>query len=406
MRQILLHGVRAALVAVPLSFPAAAQDWPHWRGPNFDGSTRAAGLPAEFDRENGVRWRAPLPGPGAGTPIVLGDRVFLPSLDVEHETLVALCLDRRTGEVEWSRTVGGDYLPEGAGKLRLHQRSNYASPSPVTDGEVVVFFYGSGDLAAFALDGEPLWSRNLQRDLGDFAFQWTFSASPTLFEGRLYLPVLQRNEPANGYGKPGAESFLLQLDPRTGETLVRHVRPSDARMESLESYATMIPFVAEDGRKELLVVGGDVVTGHDPETLKELWRWGTWNEGHREIWWRVVPSPVVGDGVVLVCAPKRAPVFAVRLGGEGDLGEDGLVWKSEGKRNPVSSDVPTPLFLDGAFFVLSDVRSALSRVDPATGEVAWTTELPGRALWRASPTGADGRVYCLDHAGTLVEIGR
>lgn len=394
----------AALAMLTFPLSAAAQDWPHWRGPYLDGSTRVAGLSIDFDAETRVRWRTPLPGPGAGTPIVLGDRVFVTSLDLENESRVAICLDRATGEEDWRRTIADVYLPEGAGKLKLHDRSNYASPSPVTDGEVVVFFYGSGDLAAFSLVGEPRWSHNLQQEYGDFAFQWTFSASPTLFEGRLYLPVLQRDQPANGYGKEGSESFLLALDPKTGETLARHVRPSDARMESLESYATMIPYVGEGGRKELLVVGGDVITGHDPLSLEELWRWGTWNEGHREMWWRVVPSPVVGGGVVLVCAPKRAPVYAVRLGGDGGLDEGGLVWKSEGKRNPVSSDVPTPLFLDGAFYVLSDVRGALSKVDPATGAVDWTVEMPGRSLWRASPTGADGKIFCMNHAGTVAVI--
>ena len=383
---------------------AVGQDWPHWRGPNFDGSSPVTGLPDTFDQDTNVRWKVELPGPGAGTPIVLGDRVFLSSLDLDEEALVAFALDRATGEQLWRREVGGEYVPEGSGKLVLHNRSNYASPSPVTDGEVVVFFFGAGDLAAFDPDGEPLWQRNLQVDFGDFAFQWTFSATPTLLDGRLHLAILQRNEPANGRGKTGGVSFLLALDTKTGETIHRHVRPSDARMESLESYATMIPRARADGRTELLVIGGDVITGHDPESGEELWRWGTWNDGHREMWWRVVPSPVVGGGVALVCAPKRAPVYAVKLDGEGDLGEEGLAWKSEGKRNPVSSDVPTPLFFDGAFFVLSDVRGALSRVDPATGEVAWSTEMPGRSLWRASPTGVEGKIYCMNHAGEVAVI--
>ena len=56
---------------------------------------------------------------------------------------------------------------------------------------------------------------------------------------------------------------------------------------------------------------------HDPKTGKELWRWGTWNPGHKEQWWRLVPSPVVGDDIALVCAPKKAPVFAIKLDQKG-----------------------------------------------------------------------------------------
>ena len=186
--------------------------------------------------------------------------------------------------------------------------------------------------------------------------------------------------------------------------MFRHVRPSPAQVESLESYTTMIPYVGADGREELLLVGGDVLTGHDPESGAELWRWGTWNEGHRERFWRLVPSVVVGDGVALVCAPKRAPVYAVRLGGSGDQPDEAMVWKSGGRPNLVSSDVPTPAFHDGSFFVLSDVRSAISRVRAKDGEVLWSTAMPKDHLWRASPTVADGRVWCIDHNGLVIVL--
>ena len=374
---------------------AAGQDWPNWRGPRHDGSSDASGLVARFDRETNVRWRAELPGPGASTPVIVGDRIFLTAVDEELNGLVALCFDRTSGEERWRRVAR-----EGE-PTQIHRRSNFASPSAACDGERVVFFFGNGDLVCYSVDGEERWRRNLQEDYGDFAFQWTFSATPTLYGGRLFLPVLQRDEPASGRGREDAESFLLGMDPDTGETIFRHVRPSDAQKESLESYATAIPYVGESGREELIVIGGDVITGHSPDDGEELWRWGTWNPGHSEIWWRVVPSPVVGAGVALVCAPKRAPVYAVKLGGEGNLGDDGLAWQSEGRPNPVSSDVPTPLFYRDHFYVLSDVRQALTKVDPRTGENVWTVDMPKRALWRASPTGADGRIWCLDHGGTV-----
>ena len=398
-----LHLACLSLALTPLSL---GQDWPNWRGPRHDGSSEVEGLPRKIGAEKGLRWRTELPGPGASTPIVIGERVFLTAVDHESDTLLALCLNATSGEVTWQKSVGSGYQPgDDAGEAtRIHNRSDYASPSAVCDGERVVFFFGNGDLVCLDLEGEPVWSQNLQEVYGDFAFQWTFSASPSLWDGRLTIPILQRDEPANGLGKQGGESFLLGLDAKTGKELYRHVRPSDAVKESLESYATPIPYVGEDGRKELLVIGGDVISGHDPATGKELWRWGTWNPGHREVWWRVVPSAVVGGGVALVCAPKKAPVFAVPLGGEGALPQEGIAWKSEGRPNPVSSDVPTPLYYQDQFFVLSDVQSCLSRVDPTTGEVAWTCELPKRDRWRGSPTGADGLVWCVDHGALLVGV--
>ncbi len=401
----MLRAPIALLTSMLLAAPAAAQDWMQWRGPSHNGAAEAKGLPTDFGQDKHVLWSADMAGPGAGTPIVLGERIFVTSIDEERDKLVALCLDRQSGRVLWQHDAGSGYVAgDSTSKTVLHDRSNYASPSPVTDGERVVFFYGNGDLVAYDLDGTEQWRRNLQKDHGDFTFQWTFSASPTLWEGRLYLQILQRNEPVHGRGKAGNPSFLLALDPATGKTLTRVERPSSANKESLESYATPTPYVGEDGRKELLIVGGDVITGHDPETLAELWRWGTWNDDHREIWWRLVPSPVVGAGVVLVCAPKRAPVYAVKLGGKGELSLDAVVWQSEGRPNPVSSDVPTPLFYDGSFYVLSDVREALSKLDPKTGDVAWTIDMPGKHRWRASPTGADGKVWCMNHAGEIVIV--
>ena len=194
------------LLAVPLL--AGPQDWANWRGPNHDGSTAAEGLPIEFGPEKQVRWATSMPGPGASTPIVVGDRIFLTSVDRERERLVAMCLDRKTGAVSWSRDAGSGYRPDGRGtRIAGGSRATYASPSAATDGERVLFFFGNGDLVAYDLAGEELWRRNVQKEYGNFAFNWTFSASPTFFEGLFHLPVLQRNEPIRRVLSPCLHRF-------------------------------------------------------------------------------------------------------------------------------------------------------------------------------------------------------
>ncbi len=384
-------------IAVALSLPLAAANWPHWRGPDYTGASTATNLPARFSPTENVRWAADLPGPAASTPVVWGNRVFVSSTDAEAGRLVALALDRRTGRELWRHPVA-----EGMARDRL---SNYASPSPVTDGQRVIYLYGQGTLAAFDLEGRELWTRSLARDYGEFAFLWTYGASPLLHDGRLYVQVLQRDKPVQGRGRPGPdgsiESYLLALDPATGRELWRHVRPCDAVEESRESYASPVPFT-HAGRTEILVAGGDCLTGHDPATGRELWRWGTWNP--RKIpHWRLVPSPVGGDGVILACAPKQDPVYAVAAGGVGTLPDAAVLWKSDQVRE-VTSDVPTPLFYQGDFFVLSDLRKSLARVEPRTGKVKWLIPTPGNAKYEASPTGADGRVYLLNFRGEVVVV--
>jgi outer membrane protein assembly factor BamB len=373
-------------LATAFAVPAAASNWANWRGPNYNGSTDATNLPATFSPNKNVVWVRNMPGPSAATPIIWGDKVFISSTGGGE--LLAMCLDRKTGRELWRKTVGAGF--------RRDNRSNYASPSPVTNGEVVVFFYGTGDLVTYDLDGKELWRKKIEN--GKFSFQWTFSSTPALLGGKIYLQVLQRNTRA-GKGS-GGDSYLLAMDAKTGKQLFRHLRPSKAKAESLEAFSTPIPYEA-NGRKELVVVGGDCLSGHNLDTGEEYWRWGTWNPG-RIGHWRLVPSPVVGGGVVLASAPKKAPIHAVRAGLTGaHQGKNGLGWTGGDK---ITSDVPTPLFYKGSFYVLSDLKECLSKVDPRTGNAAWTTPLPDGRLWRASPTGADGKIWIMNYAGLVVIV--
>ncbi len=107
--------------------------------------------------------------------------------------------------------------------------------------------------------------------------------------------------------------------------------------------------------------------------------------------------------MILACAPKQDPVYAVAAGGVGTLPDAAVLWKSDQVRE-VTSDVPTPLFYQGDFFVLSDLRKSLARVEPRTGKVKWLIPTPGNAKYEASPTGADGRVYLLNFRGEVVVV--
>lgn len=379
--------------SIALSASASAAHWPQWRGPHFNGSSDEQNLPVKWSKTDNLAWSVDLPGPSAATPIIWEDRVFVSSTDLSTKSLQAICLDRKTGRILWQHKTGEI--------MQRDNRSTFASPSPATDGKLVVFFYGNGELVAFDLAGKKLWSRNIQKDYGDFAFLWTFSSTPVLHAGKLYLQVLQRDVPVSGRGRSDApnDPYLLAMDPATGKTLWREVRPSQAVAESREAFTTPIPYEF-NGRKQLLVAGGDDLTAHDLETGKELWRWGTWNPsriGH----WRLVPSPVAGNGIVLACAPKGDPIYAIKADGSGTLDDSAIAWKSETQRT-LSSDVPTPAFYKGDFIVLGDMRKTLLRVDPKTGSIKWSLELPGRKKLESSPTVADGKIYFMDFEGDVV----
>jgi outer membrane protein assembly factor BamB len=374
---------------------ACGSDWSNWRGPYYNGSTDEKNLPSSWSQTEGIAWSADLPGCSAATPIIKDDKVFLSGVDADRDMLIAMCFDRTNGKQLWQHDIA-----KGIGRDR---RSTYAAGSAVTDGKLVVFLYGSGDLACFDVGGKRKWGRNIQKDYGDFAFLWTYGCSPALVDGRLYVQVLQRDVPVRGRGLIDRknESYLLAVNPETGKTLWRHIRPSKARAESFEAFSTPIPF-SYKGRGELLIAGGDALTGHDLKTGKELWRWETYNP-RRIPSWRLVPSPVAGGGVILVCAPKNAPVYAIKAGGTGELKDSDIAWVSEDVLE-VTSDVPAPAFYEGDFYVLSDLRKSLSRVEPKTGKVKWMIRTPGDSKYEASPLAADGKIYIINHSGDAAII--
>lgn len=378
-----------ASIMIVLPGSLLAENWPNWRGPYYNGSANANHLPMEFTNSKNVLWKTPMPGASAATPIVWENRIFVSSVDERTSELVSMAIDRTNGEIVWQKPVGHAF-----GEQRRH---NESSPSAVTDGRHVYFLYGTGDLICFDMDGNRQWSRNLQNDHESFEIQFGYGSSPLLYQNRLYVLVLQRNKISQKTNSP-KDSFLLAIDPKTGKDLWKHIRPSDARLETLEAYTTPIPHRIDD-RNEIVVFGADYATGHDPATGNEMWRWGGYNP--RKIpHWRIVPSPVTGAGHIFVAAPKREPLFAIPAGKSGTLNFEDFQWKLD--KNP--PDVCTPLFYNDKLYVFDGDRFVLTALDPKTGEPLWSGETGGKVVYRSSPTGGDGKIYVMNEEGMVVVV--
>jgi outer membrane protein assembly factor BamB len=380
------HKTRAiAFAAVGLFGWAAvfsrAENWPQWRGPFLNGSTSETNLPDSFSKTENVLWSTPMPGPSSATPIVWDDTVFVNSPDADGN-LVLLCLDRQTGKVRWQKQVSAGNKIKG--------RNNSCSPSPVTDGNTVWTLFGTGDLAAYDNSGKELWARHLTKEFGPFHFNWIYGSSPLLYKGRLYAEVLRRGP---------AESFLLCMEPATGSTIWRHVRPTDAEEESQEAYTTPMPCEC-GGRTEIIVAGGDYVTGEDAATGEELWRGGGLRNYNALSTGRLVPTPLLADGLVVVCGCKRNPILAFRQCGAGDITSNGLAWSDQKD----TSDCVTPLLYQDKLFMLDGDKQIMVCADPASGEVKWRQPLGVHDIFRASTTGADGKLYCLSERAKVVVL--
>src|SRR5262249_5195531 len=158
-------------------------------------------------------------------------------------------------------------------------------------------YYGNGVLAAFDFSGKEVWKKDLMKIYGRFGTQWTYSSSPVLDGGKLFIQVIQRDHPFQfqgmDKGDPNTknESYILALDRKTGKEIWRHIRPSTAQEESREAFSSPV-FASNKGKRQMLISGGDTLTGHDAATGAELWRVKTWNnpDGYRKDY-RLVASP-------------------------------------------------------------------------------------------------------------------
>ena len=353
-----------------LSRPASADDWPAWRGPTGQGATRETDLPLEWGRERNVRWRTPLPGPGNSTPVVAGGRVFLTQAMDGGRRRATLCLDRKDGSVRWERVV--EHLePEPT-----HDTNPYCSASPVTDGERVVVVHGSAGAFAYDFEGAELW----RKELGKLHHIWGNAASPVIHGGTCYL-----------HCGPGARTFLLALDARSGAERWRRELPGGAegRAGERESWtgSWSTPLVAGDGDGAFLLVShAGRLVAHALDSGEELWSC----DGLGKL---VYTTPLFDDGVAVAMSGFHGPLMAVRGGGAGDVGAARRLWRHERGPQRIGSGV----IHRGRIYVLDDGGIA-ECLELETGKSVWK-ERAGTRSWSSIVLSGD-RLYALDQKGT------
>ena len=288
------------------------------------------------------------------------------------QQFMILAIDRQDGHVIWERVALEELPHEGK-----HQTGTFASPSAVTDGEVVCAFFGSRGLYCYNLDGRPLW----QTDLGDMRIRMGFGegASPALYRDLLIL--LWDHE---------GDSFIVAFDKRTGRERWRTAR------DEMTSWTT--PLVVEHGEGAQVVTSAtDAVRSYDVETGRLLWQ----DEG---VTLNAIPSPVAADGLVFVTSGFRGNrLAAIDLSAaSGDIRGSGAVVWSVDRDTPY---VPSPLLHDGLLYVLKSNSGVLTSFDARTGRRRYGPErLRGVRNVYASPVIADRRVYVTSREGTTLVL--
>ncbi|MDA1275430.1 MAG: PQQ-binding-like beta-propeller repeat protein [Verrucomicrobia bacterium] len=353
------------------SVRSAQANWPTWRGPNANGISSETNLPLRWSPTENVLWRAPLPEPGNSTPVVWGKHIFVTQPIAEGNRRTLLCVDRDTGRVLWQSGI------QVATEERTHDTNPFASGSPVTDGERVICWFGSGGLAAYDFAGRELW----RTDLGRHDHRFGYGGSPVIHGDHVFL----------NFG-PGAREFVVAVNKETGKEVWRHESPTAGKDDIYGTWST--PFVAEwEGGAQLISALRGELAGLDPESGKVLWKTASLGTQAKS-------SPVAGEGVVVMSGDMESSELAVRLGGRGDVTDTHVLWK----RNPAKRRVGTGIILNGHIFSVQTSGIA-DCVKLETGEVVWDERLRGsganNAVW-SSPVLAGDRIYVMNQAGDVI----
>ena len=391
-------------VAVFFSISLPAENWPAWRGPLGTSVSSDNGVPTEWSDDSNIAWKTKLRGLGVSSPIAWGGRVFVtyqvgrgtlrpgrhPSLVQEGDpasagevplggarpdgdgdanaTFVVAALDAANGKLLWDHEMKAEGpLPE------VHQKSNMASPSPVTDGERVYAWFSTGQLVALDMDGKPVWQRHIGQEYSVFDISWGHGSSPALHEDTLILVCFHNSA-----------SYLLALDKRTGKQIWKTDREAKAT-----SYTTPAVVEGPDG-PEIVVNCSEGVEGYDAKTGKKLWHF---TEANRF----AIPAPVHSNGTVYMTRGYRSgPYMAIKTGGKGDIKDTHINWHVDTGAPYVSSLI----HYEGLIYMANGL-GIVSCVDAETGERIWQERLGG--VYSATPVAADGKIYLFgENGGALV----
>jgi len=424
----------SVLVALVLTGCAVstAPDWGRFRGPNGSGVAvdDRVSLPSEIDPKRNLIWKTALP-PGHSSPVLDGVHVYVTA--VERARLLTIALSRVTGHEVWRREAPIGELEE------VHQIGSRAQPSPATDGERVVVFFGSSGLLCYDRDGERLW----HRPMGPFKNNYGAASSPLIHGSRV---IVQQDHDEG--------SFVAAFDLETGDAIWRADRTEFPRGFSS-------PVVWDSaGRTQIVVVGTLRVVGYDIATGEEVWTvhglgriasmspvvapdgqlvvavWAPGGDATDRIEAALFDDVLAandadGNGILEKAeAPRDDPVamrfdqidrdkdggvtrheyddmrrifahshnaaISIRPGGAGDISATHVTWRTT-KGLPY---VPSLLVYRGCVYLIKN-GGILTTLDAATGEVHEIGRVTDRGQYYASPVAGDGKVYVVSRNGTV-----
>ncbi len=375
--------------------PAAAIDWPQFRGVNRDGVSAETGLPRSWPAEGPrVVWKRAI-GEGYSGISVVGDRLY--TMDSDGTAEYVLALEAGSGKEIW-RVPAGPKLMDDMG--------NGPRTTPTLDKGTVYAMGSHGRLLAVkAADGAKIWEVDLPQAFGAKRPTWGYSGSPLIDGDLLILEVggkegrgVMAFEKATGkvrwgaldgdaaYSSPvmmtigGIKQYVM---PRRSGSQIVALRPDGAVLWTHPGPFSVITSAVLIPPDRVYLSGGDdagavllrIRTEGGKATIEELWKTRAMKNHFNN-------AVLVGDHLY---GFDNGTFKSLSVA----TGEPGWAFRGLGKGSLVAAD-------GDLLIVLSD-QGTLLLVEATPGaytELARFQAMEGRA-WTA-PALANGRLYLRD----------
>lgn len=361
---------------------AAPESWPAFLGQGAS-TVDPASIPAKWSPVENIAWKTKLPGKGQSSPVILGDTIYVTSIDgTMKERCQIVALQLADGAIAWQQTF------ESSQPVRSNYFQSRSAPTPIVDEHGVYAFFETGNLVALSHDGEVLWQRSLTEDYGPFESTIGLAASP-LQAGDSLVLLIDHEGP----------SYLLAVDKRTGVTRWKTDR------DSRTSYSSPALVPVGDSQQIVCSSAGSL-DGYEPVTGKQLWT-VTENIGGN----RSATPLAIGDGRFVIAASPgmhneneaeaRQTNGIVAIEPDGDGFQAKVVWQTEEAMPAFNS--PT-VYRGLAYWV--NRAGVIFCYDAQTGEKHYAKRI-GQGCW-ATPVGIGDRLYVFGKDGltTVLAVGK
>ena len=340
-----------------------AEDWRAFRGPTGMGVTEQK-IPASWN-EDSITWKRSIPGEGQSSVVEAGNKIFLTASENSGNKRSLLCFSKDKGKLLWQKSISYK------GEESSHRMNGWCTPTPATEGNRVVAFFGPAGMHCFDTSGKKIW----ELQLGDFPGSWGAAASPIIINGIVY-----QNCDSMG------PSRLIAVSLETGKIMWDTPRVEKPR----GGWSTPI-CIGVNNKKQLVVNGEYGVRGYDLSNGNELWFCKGFNG-------RGSPVPFFGNGLLYVVNGKPGDLYAVSPHGLGDVTNSHLKWHA--KRNG-GRDLPSPAMLNDLVLVTS-MSGIVTCYDAKSGKTHWIDRLQG--AFSGSPIVSDNYYYIQSESGTTYVI--